>query len=64
MICIEVCAFDKAYMTYYLTCSNQNVVNNPFTQGGEEIAWNVYGDDAIGLFIGMGKNTIKAMTIK
>jgi len=60
MICIEVCAFDKAYMNYYLTRSNQNVVNNIFTQGGEEITWNVYGDDAIGLFIGMGKNTIKA----
>jgi hypothetical protein len=61
MICIEVCAFDKAYMNYYVTRSNQNVVNNPFTQGGEEIAWNVYGDDAIGLFIGIGKSTIKAV---
>ncbi|HVO74772.1 MAG TPA: hypothetical protein VMT35_12165 [Ignavibacteriaceae bacterium] len=61
MINIQVCAFDKAYMNYYLTRSNQNVVNNPFTQGGEEIVWNVYGDDAIGMFIGMGKSTIKAV---
>ena len=60
MICIEVCAFDKAYMNYYLTRSNQNVVTNAFTQGGDAVAWNVYGDDAIGLFIGIGKNSIKA----
>jgi hypothetical protein len=60
MICIEVCAFDKAYMNYYLTRSNQNIVNNTFTQGGDKVAWNVFGDDAIGLFIGIGKNTIKA----
>jgi hypothetical protein len=61
MINIEVCAFDKAYMNYYLTRSNQNVETNAFTQGGDEVAWNVYGDDAIGLFIGMGKGTIKAI---
>jgi hypothetical protein len=60
-IYIEVYSFDKAYMNYYLTRSNQNVVNNIFTQGGEQIAWNVYGDDAIGLFIGMGISTIKAV---
>jgi hypothetical protein len=60
-IYIEVYAFDKVYMNYYLTHSNQNVVNNIFTQGGEQIAWNVYGDDAIGLFIGIGISTIKAV---
>jgi hypothetical protein len=61
MIYIEVYAIDKAYMNYYMTRSNQNVVNNAFTQGGEQVAWNVYGDDAIGLFIGMGRSTIKAI---
>jgi hypothetical protein len=60
MICIEVYAIDKAYLNYYSTRSNQNVVSNAFTQGGGEVVWNVFGEDAIGLFIGIGKNSIKA----
>lgn len=59
-IFIEVCSFDKAYLNYYNSRSGQNVVNNTFIQGGESVAWNVFGEDVIGLFIGMGRSRTKA----
>jgi hypothetical protein len=59
-IFVEVCSFDKAYLNYYNSRSGQNVAENAFIQGGESVAWNVYGEDVIGLFIGMGKSRIKA----
>jgi len=57
---IEVYSFDKAYLEYYKSSSNNQIVNNTFTQGGGAVAWNVFGEDVIGLFVGISKgNRIK-----
>ena len=49
---IQVYAFDEAYLEYFKSKDNNQPGNNAFLQGGGAIAWNVYGDDVIGLFIG------------
>lgn len=50
---IQVYAFDKAYKDYFITKSNGNPIDNTFTSGGGAVAWNVYGENVIGLFMGM-----------
>lgn len=50
---IQVYSFDKAYLDYFKTRSNNQIVNNTFVQGGEAVIWNVQGKDVIGIFIGM-----------
>ena len=50
---IQVYAFDKAYKDYFITKTNSNPVNNTFTSGGGSVIWNIYGDNTIGLFIGL-----------
>ncbi len=55
---IQVYAFDKAYKDYFLTKTNSNQINNTFTAGGGPVVWNVYGEDVIGLFIGMTEGTL------
>jgi hypothetical protein len=57
---MEIYSFDKAYLKYYNSRGNQQVINNTFIQGGASVVWNVFGDDVIGLFIGMAKSKIKA----
>ncbi len=52
---IQVYSFDKAYKDYYISKTNSDPVNNTFTSGGGPVAWNVYGKNVIGLFIGMAK---------
>jgi len=49
---IKVYAFDKAYVDYFNTKSNGKSVEDAFVHGGNNIAWNVEGENAIGLFIG------------
>ena len=49
---IKVYAFDKAYVYYFNTKSNGKSVEDAFVHGGNNIAWNVKGENAIGLFIG------------
>ena len=55
---IQVYAFDKAYKDYFLTKTNSNQIDNTFTSGGGPVVWNVYGEDVIGLFIGMTEGTL------
>jgi hypothetical protein len=50
---IQIYAFDKAYKDYFITRTNNEPINNTFTSGGGILAWNVYGDHVIGLFMGM-----------
>lgn len=50
---IRAYAFDKSYYDYFLTKANNQQISNSFVQGGGQIIWNVYGEDVIGLFIGM-----------
>ena len=57
-IYIQVYSFDKSYIEYFKSKGNNQLVNNVFVQSGEAIAWNVYGEDVIGLFIGMAKSNM------
>lgn len=52
---IQVFAFDKAYKDYFITHTNSDPVTNTFTSGGGTVAWNVQGDNVIGLFIGIAE---------
>ncbi len=49
---IEVYAWDEAYKDYFETKDNNKPVGDVFSQGGDLIKWNVYGENTIGLFIG------------
>lgn len=55
---IRVYTFDKAYLAYFKSKGNNNFIENAFTQNGGEVAWNVYGDHVIGLFIGINYGLI------
>ena len=50
---IQVYAFDKQFKPFFNSKDNNQPVGNYFIQGGGSIAWNVYGDHVIGLFIGI-----------
>lgn len=52
---IQVFAFDQAYKNYFITRKNSDPVSNTFTSGGGPVAWNVAGENVIGLFIGMNE---------
>ncbi|MCH7974280.1 MAG: DUF4249 family protein [Bacteroidetes bacterium] len=55
---IKVYAFDKAYADYFNTKSNGKSVEDAFAHGGNNIAWNVEGENAIGLFIGTAHSSL------
>ncbi len=50
---IRVYAYDPAYLPYFLTRNNNQPVSDVFSQGGDQIIWNVHGNGVIGLFIGV-----------
>jgi hypothetical protein len=52
---IQVYAFDKAYKDYFITKTGSNPIDNTFISGGGIISGNVYGDNVIGLFIGLAE---------
>jgi hypothetical protein len=54
----QVYAFDKAYSDYFKTRGNSQPITNSFIQGGDPIAWNVQGENVIGLFIGINKSDV------
>jgi len=55
---IQVYAFDEAYKDYFLTKTAGNPINNTFTSGGGKVSWNVYGENVIGLFIGLAEGSV------
>lgn len=55
---IQVFAFDKQYQAFFTSKGNNQPVSNYFIQGGGSVAWNVYGDHVIGLFIGVTKSNL------
>ncbi len=55
---IKVYAFDKAYAGYFNTKSNGKSVEDAFVHGGNNIGWNLEGENAIGLFIGIAKSPL------
>ena len=52
LIYAQVYAFDSPYFNYFGSKNNNQPSENIFTQGGDQISWNVEGDHVIGLFIG------------
>lgn len=55
---LRVAAFDEQYIDYFQTRNNNQPVNDVFSQVGAPVKWNVYGDNVIGLFIGMAETTV------
>ena len=53
--CIKVYAFDAPYLKYFNTKNYNQPVSNAFVQGGDQISWNVHGENVIGLFIGVAE---------
>ena len=54
--CVKVFAFDEPYLKYFNTRNNNQPVSNAFVQGGDQVAWNVQGNNVIGLFIGVAES--------
>ena len=52
---VQIYAFDQAYKDYFITKTNSSPIENTFTSGGGAVAWNVYGENVIGLFIGIAE---------
>jgi len=50
---IQVYAFDKDYKDYFISKKNSDKITNTFTSGGGPVSWNVYGENVIGIFIGV-----------
>ncbi len=55
---IKVYAFDKFYVNYFNTKSNGKSVEDAFVHGGNNISWNVEGENTIGLFIGTARSPL------
>ncbi|MGE5680784.1 MAG: DUF4249 family protein [Bacillota bacterium] len=56
-VTVKAYAFDRQYYDYFRTKSNSQQVNNPFSQGGGQTMWNIYGEDVIGLFMGSAEGS-------
>jgi Domain of unknown function (DUF4249) len=52
---VRVYAYDTAYLKYFLTRNNSLPISDVFSQGGDQVIWNVVGNNAIGMFIGVAK---------
>jgi len=56
---IQVFSYDKQYSAYFNSAKVNVPIGNAFMQNGGATAWNVFGNNVIGMFIGVGKGTIK-----
>ncbi|MFA6977836.1 MAG: hypothetical protein WC209_00830 [Ignavibacteriaceae bacterium] len=56
---IQVYAFDMQYTAYFNSAKVNVPVGNAFTQNGGTINWNVFGNNVIGMFIGVAKGNQK-----
>jgi Domain of unknown function (DUF4249) len=52
---VRVYAYDTPYLKYFRTRNNGQPVNDVFSQGGDQVIWNVVGNNTIGMFIGVAK---------
>jgi hypothetical protein len=52
---VRVYAYDTPYLKYFRTRNNNQPVSDVFSQGGDQVIWNVVGNNAIGMFIGVAK---------
>jgi hypothetical protein len=55
---IQVFAFDEMYKEFFKTKNNNEPIKDTFAQGGGPINWNVFGENVIGLFIGLTEGQI------
>jgi hypothetical protein len=53
---VIVSEFDPQYIDYFSTKQNNQISDNPFTQANGSVNWNVKGEKAIGLFIGVNES--------
>jgi hypothetical protein len=53
---VIVSEFDPQYIDYFNTKQNNQISDNPFTQANGSVNWNVKGEKAIGLFIGVNES--------
>ena len=55
--CAKVYAYDTPYLKYFQTKNNNQPVSNTFVQGGDQIIWNVQGENVFGMFIGVAEGS-------
>lgn len=55
---IKIYSFAGSFLNYFNTKGNNKPIDNSFIQGGGAVAWNVYGVNVIGLFIGMAESAL------
>jgi hypothetical protein len=55
---IKLYSFDKPYYEFFKSRNNSRPIDNSITQGGGAVAWNVYGENVIGLFIGISEGDL------
>ncbi len=55
---IQVYSFDKSFKNYFNSRTSGQGINDPFVQGGGTVEWNVYGDNVIGMFIGVAEGEL------
>jgi hypothetical protein len=56
---IQVVSYDKQYKDYFNSIKVNVPLGNAFLQNGGTAAWNVFGNNVIGMFIGVGKSSIR-----
>jgi len=53
---VIVSEIDPQFINYFNSKENNQISNNPFTQANGSVSWNVKGEKAIGLFIGVNES--------
>lgn len=56
---IQVYSFDKQYTAYFNSAKVNVPDGNAFMQNGGSVGWNVFGNNVIGMFIGVAKGNQK-----
>jgi hypothetical protein len=52
---LRVYAYDTPYLKFFRTRNNNQPVSDVFSQGGDQVIWNVFGNNVVGMFIGVAK---------
>ena len=55
---VRIYAYDTPYLKYFRTRNNNQPVSDVFSQGGDQVIWNVSGNNVIGMFIGVTKGDL------
>ena len=52
-------SYDNQYAAYFNSAKVNVPLGNAFFQNGGETGWNVFGNNVIGMFIGVGRGSVK-----